>query len=53
MNEQLICVECRTVAPDGAVGWRAEIGDDLRDNDLPEVVILCPDCWEREFGTTA
>jgi hypothetical protein len=29
--------------------WKAEIADDLRDDDPPEVVMFCPDCWEREF----
>jgi len=23
---------------------------DPRDDDPPEVAVLCPDCWEREFG---
>jgi hypothetical protein len=34
-------------------GWKAEIGDDLRDHDPPEVVVFCPECWEREFGNAA
>jgi hypothetical protein len=50
MSEQLVCAECGMVARDQADGWKAEIGDDVRDHDAPEVVILCPDCWEREFG---
>jgi hypothetical protein len=50
MSEQVICRECGALAAEGAEGWKAEIGDDLRDDDPPEVVILCPDCWKREFG---
>jgi hypothetical protein len=46
----LVCVECGAVAADPADGWKAEIGNDPRDDDAPEVVILCPECWEREFG---
>jgi hypothetical protein len=49
-SETLVCIECDTVAPEPAEGWKAEIGDDLRDDDPPEVVILCPECWDREFG---
>jgi hypothetical protein len=30
--------------------WKADVGDDPRDDDPPKVVILCPVCWEREFG---
>jgi hypothetical protein len=44
------CAECDRVAPLGASGWKAEIGDDPRDNDPAEVVLFCPECWEREFG---
>jgi hypothetical protein len=44
MNDSLVCVECGTVAPDPADGWKAEIGDDPRDDDRPEIMILCPDC---------
>jgi hypothetical protein len=33
-----------------AAGWRAYLID-LRDEGEPlEVVVLCPDCAEREFG---
>jgi hypothetical protein len=48
--EPLVCKECGTTASGNAEGWKAEIADDLRDDDPPEVVILCPRCWEREFG---
>jgi hypothetical protein len=37
-------------APPDGLGWKAEIGDDQRDDDPSEVVMFCPDCWEREFG---
>jgi hypothetical protein len=46
----LVCAEC-SVTPTGPVqGWKAELGEDPREDDGPEVVILCPGCWEREFG---
>jgi hypothetical protein len=48
---ELCCAECRRVAPPDAPVWKADIGDDLRDNEPPEVVLFCPECWEREFGT--
>jgi len=51
MTDHLVCVECGAVAPEGAVDWKAEIGDDLRDDDPPDVEILCPTCWRREFGS--
>jgi hypothetical protein len=51
-SETLVCIECDTVAPEPAEGWKAEIGDDLRDDDPPEVLILCPECWDREFGAS-
>jgi hypothetical protein len=44
------CVECGQPAPPDAAGWRAEIADDPRDDDLPEVVTFCPECWVREFA---
>jgi hypothetical protein len=47
---ELRCAECVRLAPPDAPGWKAEIGDDLRDDDPPEVVMFCPECWEREFG---
>jgi hypothetical protein len=50
MSEHLVCVECGTIAAQRAESWKAEIGDDPRDDDPPEVVILCPECWRREFG---
>jgi hypothetical protein len=50
MSGRLVCVECGATASGNAKDWKAEIGDDLRDDDPPEVVILCVDCWKREFG---
>jgi hypothetical protein len=46
----LVCAECGTTARPTAKGWKAEIGDDLRDDDPPDVVTFCPACWDREFG---
>jgi hypothetical protein len=48
--DELRCVECGRLPTTGADGWKAEIGDDLRDDDLPEVLRFCPECWQREFG---
>jgi hypothetical protein len=47
---EIRCVECGRIAPAAAIGWKADIGDDLRDDDPSEVVMFCPECWEREFG---
>jgi hypothetical protein len=44
------CAECGCAAPLDAQRGKAEIGDDLREDDPPEVVLFCPECWEREFG---
>jgi hypothetical protein len=52
-TEPLQCAECGKVAVAEAEGWKAEIADDPRDDDAPEVVILCPECWAREFGDFA
>jgi len=40
-------MECGATASGKADGWRAELGSPHHED---EVVILCPDCWEREFG---
>jgi hypothetical protein len=50
LAEPLLCAEYGAAASGNADGWTAEIGDDPRDDDPPEVVILCPECWRREFG---
>jgi hypothetical protein len=49
---EIRCAECGRLAPQDAPRWKAEIGDDLRDNDPPEVLMSSPECWEREFGDT-
>lgn len=49
-SSDLRCAECDRRAPTTAQGWKAEIGDDVRDDDPPEVVMFCPECWSREFG---
>ncbi len=49
---ELRCAECGRPAPPDAPGWKAEIGDDLRDDEPPEVVMLRPECWKREFGSS-
>jgi hypothetical protein len=38
------CEECGREDDPGERGWKAYIAD------VDEVVILCPDCAEREFG---
>jgi hypothetical protein len=40
MSGRLVCVECGATASGNAEGWQADIGDNLRDADPPEVVIL-------------
>jgi hypothetical protein len=50
---ELRCAECGREAPPDALGWRADIADDLRDDDPPYVAVFCPECWEREFGDPA
>lgn len=48
----LVCTECGRVSRAATEGWRARLaGDDLEG--LPEVVILCPECSERDRGATA
>jgi hypothetical protein len=49
--KKLPCAECGKEAPPDARGWRADIADDLRDDDPAFVVVFCPTCWEREFTT--
>lgn len=44
----LECAECKVVSTGKARGWRALLG--LEDDDTETVVVLCPDCAEREFG---
>jgi hypothetical protein len=44
------CAECGRVAPRDAQRWKAAVGEDLRDDDPSQIVMFCPECWEREFG---
>jgi hypothetical protein len=46
------CVECGTESDELAVGWRAHLARDLdQGENEQEVVLFCPDCARREFGT--
>lgn len=45
----LCCVECEETTDVGR-GWKAYLGGDLELGD-EEVVIYCPACAEREFGS--
>jgi hypothetical protein len=44
----LECAECKVASTGKARGWRALLG--LEDDDTETVVVLCPECAEREFG---
>lgn len=45
------CVECGARwLPADEERWRAYLGCDEDIDEPTEVVILCPDCAEREFG---
>ena len=47
-TNRLRCVECGRVSRENERGWTAHL---TVDEDEPvEVVVLCPDCDEREFG---
>jgi hypothetical protein len=39
------------VAPWGEAGWSAFYAQDPDEDATPFVVIYCPDCAEREFGS--
>jgi hypothetical protein len=47
----LRCVECGAEADELAAGWRAYRAGDLDEDDVVEVLMFCPSCAEREFGT--
>ena len=47
--QTLTCIECDKTSEDG-VGWRAEIGVDIDNEEPDEVAVFCSECWEREFG---
>ena len=44
MARRLVCVECQTLAPRDARGWRTYLTVD------DEVATYCPDCAREEFG---
>lgn len=44
----ILCAECTVSTVDFERGWRAYLTDDRYEP--PIVVILCPECAEREFG---
>jgi hypothetical protein len=49
------CEECGE-EPDvqaHAAGWVAYLVDLADDPDEPEILVYCPACAQREFGTTA
>ena len=48
----LVCTECGRVSRAATEGWRARLAGDDHEG-LPEVVILCPECSERDRGATA
>jgi len=43
------CAECGAEADERAEGWRAMLG--LEDDDTVVTVVVCPECFEREFGS--
>jgi hypothetical protein len=47
----LVCAECATEAPLGAVGWRGLLAVGDKDAaDVLEVAVYCPTCAAMEFG---
>jgi hypothetical protein len=44
----LLCIECKELTNEPARGWRAYLTDE--GYGPAEVVVLCPDCSNREFG---
>ena len=45
-----ICGECGRVNTDGERGWQGHLVD-LDDDGEDEVILFCPRCADREFGT--
>ncbi len=43
----LQCLACGSGVTEFARGWRAYRADQKRE---PSVIVLCPECAEREFG---
>jgi hypothetical protein len=47
----LRCEGCGRLGEGSMDGWRALLGVDVDDEDVPEQAYLfCPDCTEQEFG---
>ena len=44
------CTECGTESDELAAGWRAYLAGDF-DEEEEEVLLFCPRCASREFGT--
>jgi hypothetical protein len=44
--ETISCIECKTAWIDPSERWRVYLTDD----ELPELVVYCDLCAEREFG---
>jgi hypothetical protein len=42
------CAECGTESDELATGWRAYLAEDF---DEDEVLLFCPRCANREFGS--
>jgi hypothetical protein len=47
----LLCIECGDSTTQPERGWRAYMVEDVRGDDPDEVVVCCPDCAAREFGS--
>jgi hypothetical protein len=45
----LRCAECGREQRECERGWRGMHGREYPE-DVPEVIVLCPECYEREFG---
>lgn len=46
----LRCIECGRESVTGR-HWRAYLASDPCEDDPPELVVYCPSCAEREFGS--
>jgi hypothetical protein len=49
-TNRLQCVECARVSRENERGWRAYLTTD--EDEPAEAVTYCPDCNEREFGSS-
>jgi hypothetical protein len=47
----LRCEECLATADETARAWEAHLAYDPREDERPFVVIYCPMCAAREFGS--